>query len=31
MVLNVVALSFGLSIAITPLIGLALNYTTFGN
>jgi uncharacterized membrane protein len=25
-----VALSFGLSIAITPLIGLALNYTPFG-
>jgi uncharacterized membrane protein len=25
-----VALSFGLSIAITPLLGLALNYTLFG-
>jgi uncharacterized membrane protein len=25
-----VALSFGLSIAITPLLGLALNYTPFG-
>lgn len=25
-----VALSFGLSIAITPLFGLALNYTPFG-
>ena len=24
------ALSFGLSIAITPLLGLALNYTPFG-
>jgi len=25
-----IALSFGLSIAITPLLGLALNYTPFG-
>ncbi len=25
-----IALSFGLSIAITPLLGLALNYTAFG-
>ena len=25
------ALSFGLSIAVTPLIGLALNYTSMGN
>ena len=25
-----IALSFGLSIAITPLLGLALNYTLFG-
>lgn len=25
-----IALSFGLSIAVTPLIGLALNYTTYG-
>jgi len=25
-----VALSFGLSIAISPLLGLALNYTPFG-
>ena len=25
-----VALSFGLSIAVTPLIGLALNYTPYG-
>ena len=24
------ALSFGLSIAVTPLIGLVLNYTTYG-
>ena len=25
-----IALSFGLSIAVTPLLGLALNYTPFG-
>ena len=29
-VIERIALSFGLSIAITPLIGLALNYTPFG-
>lgn len=29
-VIERVALSFGLSIAVTPLIGLALNYTPFG-
>jgi uncharacterized membrane protein len=28
--LDGIALSFGLSIAITPLLGLALNYTPFG-